>query len=245
VSNGEREMQDRGVGEGRRAGERLRYTVEDAAAVLGMTTGAVRNRLSQGTLRSVEEHGTLYVLLPADIAPEAVARDTGDIPGEFLLPADISSRDTAQDTARVTGDIPGESRALMSEMRDRIAFLEQQREESSALMSEMRDRIAFLERGLEESSAPVSEMRERIASLERELEGSSALVSEMREQIAFLERERERKDTILLGIAEAVRDISSPTEQPGRVGPITTPLEGAQEEPAQERRPWWRRMFGG
>jgi hypothetical protein len=88
----------------------------------------------------------------------------------------------------------------------------------------MRDRIAFLERGLEESSAPVSEMRE---------------------QIAFLERERERKDTILLSISEAVRDISSPTEQPGRVGPITTPLEDAMTEPAQERRPWWRRMFGG
>jgi hypothetical protein len=50
------------MGESRRSGEMSRYTVEEAAAVLGMTTGAVRNRLSQGTLRSVEEHGTLYVL---------------------------------------------------------------------------------------------------------------------------------------------------------------------------------------
>ena len=84
------------MGEGRSSGERLRYTVEEAAAVLGMTTGAVRNRLSRGTLRSVEEHGRVYVLLPAD----------------------TSSRDAAQDT----GDIPGISSALMSEMRDLIAL---------------------------------------------------------------------------------------------------------------------------
>jgi hypothetical protein len=184
VSNGEREEreregQERGMGEGRSSGERLRYTVEEAAAVLGMTTGAVRNRLSQGTLRSVEEHGTVYVLLPADTARDA-ARDTGDIPGEFLLPADTSG-DTAQDTARVTGDIPGGSSALMSEMHDRIAFLE---------------------------------------------------------------RERERKDTILLSIAEAVKDISSPTEQPVRVRP-QMPLEGVQEPAQEERRSWWSRMFGG
>ena len=79
----------------------LRYTVRDAAAILGVTTGAVRNRLSRGTLQSVKEHGTVYVLLPAD---------------------------TSRDTARDTGDIPGESSALISEMRDRITFLEQEME---------------------------------------------------------------------------------------------------------------------
>jgi hypothetical protein len=144
------------MGESRRSGEMSRYTVEEAAAVLGMTTGAVRNRLSQGTLRSVEEHGTVYVLLPADTAPDAAA----------------------QDTARITDDIPSMSSALMSEMRERIAFLE---------------------------------------------------------------RERERKDTILLNIAEAMKDISSPTEQPGRVGPREQPLEGAAEE---RRSSWWSRIFG-
>jgi predicted RNase H-like nuclease (RuvC/YqgF family) len=146
------------MGEGRRSGEMSRYTVEDAAAVLGMTTGAVRNRLSQGTLRSVEEHGTVYVLLPADTA----------------------------------------------------------RDMSSALMAEMRDRMASLERELEWSGALVSGERKRIASLERELEESSALVSGERERVASLERELERKDAILRNIAEAMKDISSPTEQPGR-----------------------------
>ena len=191
----------------------MRFTVEDAAAAIGMTTGAVRNRLSQGTLRSVEEHGTVYVLLPADTSRDT-ARDTGDIPGEFqfLAPADTSrntaqeetaeeltQEEHAQELARDSGDIPGESSALMSEMGDRIAFLEREREESSAL---------------------VSEMVNRIASLERELER--------------IERELERKDAILLNIGEAMKDTSSPTEQPGRVVPHEQPLEGAQEEPAEE-----------
>ncbi len=188
MSNGEseREGQERGVGEGHRSGEMSRYTVEDAAAVLGMTTGAVRNRVSQGTLRSVEEHGTVYVLLPADTA----------------------------------------------------------RDMSSALMSEMRDRIAFLERELGVSSALVSEERGRIASLERELEETGSLVSEERERVASLERELERKDAILRNIVEAIKGISSPTEQLGRGGPREQPLESAQE-PAQERRPrWWAMLVG-
>ena len=154
-----------------------RYTVEEAAAVLGMTTGAVRNRLSKGILRSVEEHGAVYVLLPAYYTSRDAPPDTGDIPSM--------------------------------------------------------------------SSAPISEMRERIALLERELEESGALVSEMRERIAFLEREIAGKDAILTNIAEAVKDISSPTEQPGRVGPREQPLEGAQEPAQEERRSWWSRMFGG
>src|SRR5829696_905771 len=38
-----------------------RHTVADAADVLGITTGAVRNRLTRGTLRKVKEGGTVYV----------------------------------------------------------------------------------------------------------------------------------------------------------------------------------------
>ncbi len=145
----------------------MRFTVEDAAAAIGMTTGAVRNRLSQGTLRSIEEHGTVYVLLPAD---------------------------TSRDTARGTGDTPGESSALVSEMVNRIAFLERK--------------------------------------LER------------------IERERERKDAILRNIGEAIKAISSPTEQqPGLEGAEELTQELAQkpeQKPAQMRRSgWWSGIFRG
>src|SRR5829696_7227483 len=58
-----------------------RHTVQDAADILGISTGAVRNRLSRGTLRSIKEGGTVYVLLPGDI-PRDAERDAGDMPGE-------------------------------------------------------------------------------------------------------------------------------------------------------------------
>jgi hypothetical protein len=115
------------VGEGRSSGERLRYTVEDAAAVLGMTTGAVRNRLSQGTLQSVEEHGTVYILLPADT--------------------------TRDDTARDTGDIPGESSALMSELRDRIAILERELEGKDAILLNIAEAVKDISPPAQEESA--------------------------------------------------------------------------------------------
>ncbi len=117
-----------------------RYTVEEAAAVLGMTTGAVRNRLSKGILRSVEEHGAVYVLLPAYYT---------------------SSRDAPHDT----GDMPGMSGAPMSEMRERIALLERELEESGALVSEMRERIAFLEREIAGKDAILTNIAEAVKDI--------------------------------------------------------------------------------
>ena len=116
-----------------------RYTVEEAAAVLGMTTGAVRNRLSKGILRSVEEHGAVYVLLPAY----------------------YTSRDAPQDT----GDMPGMSGAPMSEVRERIALLERELEESRALVSEMRERIAFLEREIAGKDAILTNIAEAVKDI--------------------------------------------------------------------------------
>jgi hypothetical protein len=65
-------------------------TVDEAAQALGISTGAVRNRLSRGTLDSTKENGTVYVLLPSDMS-----RDTGDIPSDIPLEpsALISAKD--------------------------------------------------------------------------------------------------------------------------------------------------------
>jgi predicted transcriptional regulator len=43
-----------------------RYTVEEAADILGISAGAVRNRISRGTLRNVREEGRVFVLLADD-----------------------------------------------------------------------------------------------------------------------------------------------------------------------------------
>ncbi len=67
--------------EDRTTPEMSRYTVAQAADILGITTGAVRNRLSLGTLRSTKEKGTAYILLPADMSRDA-GRDISDTPGD-------------------------------------------------------------------------------------------------------------------------------------------------------------------
>ena len=48
-----------------------RYTVAEAADMLGISSGAVRNRLSRRTLQSVKDSGTVYVLLPANMSRDA------------------------------------------------------------------------------------------------------------------------------------------------------------------------------
>src|SRR5215211_1820420 len=84
----------------------VRHTVAEAADMLGISTGAVRNRLSRGTLPSTKEDGTVYVLLPADM-PRDAERDAGDTPG---------------------GMPPSASDVLTSELRDRLRYVEGQLE---------------------------------------------------------------------------------------------------------------------
>jgi hypothetical protein len=60
------------VGKGRRentdqTGFKRRFTVPEAAQVLGISPEAVRTRLSRGTLEGVKDHGRVFVLLDHDI----------------------------------------------------------------------------------------------------------------------------------------------------------------------------------
>jgi hypothetical protein len=109
-----------------------RYTVTEAADMLGISAGAVRNRLSRGTLAKVKEGGTVYALLPADMSRTTTA-----------IPTDMSQ--SASD-------------ALISEMRERITSLERQLEQERQANSEHRRLLAAaLERippQLEPSEAP-------------------------------------------------------------------------------------------
>jgi hypothetical protein len=102
--------------------EMARHTVAEAADMLGISTGAVRNRLSRGTLASTKENGTVYVLLPSDMSRDA-ARDAADIPG---------------------GMSPPERDALTSELRDRLRYVEGQLEAERQAHAEARRIIAGL-----------------------------------------------------------------------------------------------------
>jgi hypothetical protein len=97
-----------------------RYTVAEAADMLGMTTGAVRNGLSRGTLRSTKEDRMVYVLLPADMSRDP-KRDTVDTPRGMPHP---------------------EPDALTYALRDRLRFVEGQLEAACQAHAEARRLLA-------------------------------------------------------------------------------------------------------
>jgi excisionase family DNA binding protein len=129
------------MGEGDIRDDMARYTVPEAAEVLGISPEAVRNRLSRGTLQSEKVEGRVHVLLPRpDISPVG-----GDISG------DISSD-------------------LVDELRDRVRYLERQVEEerdarrrADTLLAQLMQRIPELEAPSEASASPetVEEAPER------------------------------------------------------------------------------------
>ena len=100
------------------------YTMREAADVLGITTGAVRNRLSCGTLPSTKDSGTVYVLLPADMSRDA-ERDTGDTPPGMSQ----------------ASPEPG-NLALTSELRDGLRYVEGQLEAERQAHAEARRLLA-------------------------------------------------------------------------------------------------------
>lgn len=118
------------MGEGRIGGDTRRYTVRDAADILGITTGAVRNRLSRGTLQSIKEGDTVYVVL----LERYTERDTGDIPGEST--ALISAKDdpiaTLQEQLQAEREANRENRRINAALTSRIPEIEAPREPSRA-----------------------------------------------------------------------------------------------------------------
>ena len=117
--------------------------------MLGITTGAVRNRLSRGTFGSIKEDRTVYVLLPADM-PQGTDRDTNDTRSSMPPP----ERDT-----------------LTSELRDRLRYVEEQLEaERQANAEACRLLMAALERIPPQIEAP-QEARESPQTVEYAGEG--------------------------------------------------------------------------
>jgi hypothetical protein len=116
-----------------------RLTVPEAARALGISPEAVRNRLSRGTLDSVKENGTVYVLLEADMAR--------------------STADTANDRPRSTADRPGDTpdahaAALVAAKDETIDLLRSQLEAEREANRENRRIIAGLVQRVPELEAP-------------------------------------------------------------------------------------------
>ena len=133
------------MGEGDTPRDISRLTVPEAARQLGISPEAVRNRLSRGTLKSVKESGTVYVLLETDRT-----RHTDDIPND--ISSDISF---------------GMPQALIGELRGRIESLERQLEQANERDRENRRIIAALTSRIPAIEAP-QEARESPETVENE-----------------------------------------------------------------------------
>jgi hypothetical protein len=101
-----------------------RHTVAQAADMLGITTGAVRNRLSRGTLRAVKDRGTVYVLLEADVSRDA-ERDAADMPGDTPRPDHDAQADDLREQVRYLREQLRREQEAHAEARRIIAGLVQ------------------------------------------------------------------------------------------------------------------------
>jgi excisionase family DNA binding protein len=140
-----------------RGGIMQRYTVGEAARVLGVGTDAVRKRIKRGTIESVLEDGTRYVLLDKSETRHAQGHASGQPSGA--------------DGGRDLG-----SEGLISELRSHNAVLREQLDAERRAHAEARRIIAELvERvppaiGAPESTADLleAERRQRMEDVKRE-----------------------------------------------------------------------------
>jgi hypothetical protein len=197
------------VGEDATSPDMVRYTVPEAAQVLGISPEAVRNRLSRGTLRSEKVEGRVHVLL--------------------------ARPDRSQPIGDVSADIPTD---MVEELRDRIRYLERQVEEERAarfradqLLARLMERVPELEApSTPESPEPREEPE--VPPIRPERAEPAGPVDPQREEPERVEPQR---------VEPRESPVTATNEQQGG-GPI--PGTGGTQEPS-ERRPWWRRLFGG
>jgi len=124
-----------------------RYTVPEAAQALGISPEAVRNRLSRGTLKSIKEKGTVYVLLRDDMV-----QSTAD-----------TSTNTSRYTTDTQHDISSEATGLLSAKDETIQVLKEQLEaeresnrENRRIIAGLTQRIPAIEAPPDEREAPLS-----------------------------------------------------------------------------------------
>jgi hypothetical protein len=112
------------VREGRTDDPGRRLTVAQAADQLGISVDAMRARVKRGTVATEREDGRVYILL-----------DT--------------AQDTAQDAPRVD-----ESNALISQMKEEIAYLRDENRRKDHIIAGLVERIPALEAPQDTTEAP-------------------------------------------------------------------------------------------
>jgi len=206
-----------------------RLTIQEAARRLGVSEGAVRKRVSRGTLEHhKDEDGRVYVYLDAGV-------DNG-----------------------VDEGVDPNSNALISQLRDEVAYLrDENRRKDEIIMQQattMRQLTAVPPqepseaRESPESSGPTDELEEAREELSTEQARRERAESTLHEGMAEeqrrreeAERERDELRRELVGLGRRTEAHETAEEQQGR-GQSQSAAGGAQE--GAQPRSWWRRMLG-
>jgi excisionase family DNA binding protein len=206
-----------------------RLTIQEAARRLGVSEGAVRKRVARGTLEHhKDEDGRIYVYLDAGV------------------------------DNRVDEGVDPNSNALISQLRDEVAYLrDENRRKDEIIMQQamtMRQLTAAPTqepseaRESPESSAPTGELGELREELDTERTRREMAETTLHEGMAEeqrrreeAERERDELRQELYARRDSPEASEAADEQRGRGAPHPD-APGAQET---VRRPWWRRVFGG
>ena len=198
-----------------------RLTIQEAARALGVSEGAVRKRVTRGTLQhEKEDDGRVYVYV-----------DMGDRRGV----------DDGQDEG-----VDPNSNALISQLRDEVAYLRDENRRKDEII--MQQAMTMRQLTAAEPQEP-TEAAERVQDeldterARREMAESTLREGMAEEQRRREEAERERDDLRreLFPPGEARESPQTAGEEPARAEPRPDRVEA--QEGAQ--RPWWRRMFGG
>jgi hypothetical protein len=114
---------------GSRGGLGQRYSIRDAAGILGLTEEAVRQRVKRGTLDSIKVGGSLFVLLDIDT--------TTDRSKDQERPVTVSTGDRSSNS-------PNDTSRLVKNLEDEVANLRRQLDQANERDRENRRIIAAL-----------------------------------------------------------------------------------------------------
>jgi excisionase family DNA binding protein len=205
-----------------------RLTIQEAARRLGVSEGAVRKRVSRGTLEHhKDEDGRVYVYL-----------DNGVDGG-------------------VDEGVDPNSNALISQLRDEVAYLRDENRRKDEIIMQQATTMRQLTaappqepseaRESPESSGPTDELEEAREELSTERTRRERAESTLREGMdeerrrrEAAERERDNLRREMFARREPRESPQTAEEQQGRGQPH--PATGGAQEGV--RRPWWKRVFG-
>jgi hypothetical protein len=216
-----------------------RLTIQEAARRLGISEGAVRKRVTRGSLKhEKEDDGRVYVYLDAG--------------GRRRV-------DAGQDEG-----VDPNSNALISQLRDEVVYLrdENRRKDEIIMQQAMTMRqltaapsqeppgdaetVEEAPEGAESRSATAEAQDELGAERARRETSETTLqegMAEERRRREAAERERDDLRRELYARREPRESPRTVEEAPDRAGPGPQSATGGAQEGA--RRPWWRRVFRG